>query len=247
MTQEPADLVYRAHPFTAPTVTLAVTMLAFLSPVPYGPLALYGVVIGAAIVAGVGGVVPRGALVCLPLWFFLVVLHGFLGAAPYFDIGPMRLSVDGSRIALVQAGRFGAIVTATLGMYRGFRPSRFIDAVAERGWSFQAAYLLVATLTAIPRLVSQGAAIQQAQRARGLRVRGGLRQRLIGLRALSLPLLFGALAEVEDRTLALETRAVRSSSKRTPLDPPRDSATDRLVRWSAFLAVLGALAWRILS
>jgi energy-coupling factor transport system permease protein len=206
--QRHSRLIDRAYPFTVPTVTLAVTMLAFLVPAPYGPLLLYGAVILAATASGAWRAIPRGALVCLPLWFFLMVLHGFMGAAPYLEVGPLRLSVEGSQVALAQAGRFGAIVTATFAMYQGFRPSSFIDAVAERGWSFQAAYLLVATLGAIPRLAAQGAAIQQAQRARGLRVRGGLRQRLTGLRALSLPLLFGALAEVEDRTLALETRCV---------------------------------------
>jgi len=246
VTPQPVGLTLRAHPFTVPSVALAVTVPSFLVPAPKGPLMLYGIVAVAAVMAGVWRAVPRGALVCLPLWFFLLVLHGILGDAPYIDAGPLRLSQDGFAVALAQAGRFGAIVTATLAMYAGFRPAAFIDAVAQRGWPFQAAYLLVATLTAIPRLVSQGAAIQQAQRARGLRIRGGLRRRLAGLRALSLPLLFGALAEVEDRTVALETRAVRSSAKRTPLDPPRDSMTDRFVRWLSLATVVCVFAWRIL-
>ena len=245
MTTGTRGLVHRAHPFTAPALALAVTLLAFALPAPRGPLLLYLAVVIVVLASGAARAVPAAALICLPLWFFLFLLHGVLGSAPDIGVGPLQLSREGTRLALAQAGRFGAIVTATLAMYQGFRPAAFIDAVAQRRWSFPAAYLLVATLTAIPRLVTQAGVIQAAQRSRGLRVRGGIRRRLTGLRALSLPLMFGAIAEVEDRTVALETRAARSPANRTPLDPPPDTLADRALRWLALAAVVGVVVWRL--
>lgn len=240
-------LVSRAHPFTAPVVTVAVTLLAFLLPAPLGPVALFGVTVVLVLAVGSGRAVVQGAMVCLPLWFFLFLLHGLMGPEPRFAVGVLELSATGGAQALAQGGRLGAIVTATLGMYDGFRPSRFIDAVAARGWPFHWAYLLVATITAVPRLVAAGRSIREAQRARGLRVTGSVRHRLAGLRALALPLLFGALAEVDGRTLALETRAVHAGARRTPLDPPADRPADRAVRWLCVLAVVAALGWRVVG
>jgi len=236
-------LVARAHPFTGPSVTLAVTLLAFLLPAPGGPVILYGVVVLAALLTGAPSALWHGALICLPLWFFLFLLHGALGGEPTWAIGPVALSREGSSLALAQAGRLGAIATATLAMYRGFHAPRFIDAAAQRGWPFQFSYLLVATIMAVPRFVSQVRLIREAQRARGLRV-SGMVGRGKGLKALALPLMFGALAEVEERALALETRSIRSTAKRTPLHTVEDRFADRGARWGAWLAVALAAWWR---
>ncbi|HEU4700345.1 MAG TPA: energy-coupling factor transporter transmembrane component T [Gemmatimonadales bacterium] len=244
-------LALRAHPFTPFVVALAVALLAFLLPGPWGPVALYGVVLALAGATGVGGAARTALLVCLPLWLFLFLLHGVLGEGPRVAAGPLRLSAAGLALALAQAGRFGAIATASLGLLRAFRPSRFLDAAAARGWPFHLPYLLVATLQAGPRLRHRAGLVLEAQRTRGLRYGGSPLARLRALGPVVLPLVLGALAEVDDRAMALETRGLGAAGHgavaRTPLDPPRDTAGDRLVRWGAALAVLAALVWRVLA
>lgn len=235
----------RAHPLTVPTVTLAVTLLAFALPGPFGPAALYAAVIVAALASGVARAILPGALVCLPLWFFLFVLHALWGEGPTVMVGPVGLSRAGSALALAQGARLGAIVTATLVLYHSFQPARFLDAVAERRWPFAPAYLFVATLQAMPRLVDRARTVREAQRARGLRVRGSLGRRWRALRLLVFPLVVGALAEIEERTLALETRAAQHRGPRTPLDPPRDRLGDRLIRWGSVAVALAAIVWRV--
>jgi energy-coupling factor transporter transmembrane protein EcfT len=59
------------------------------------------------------------------------------------------------------------------------------------------------------------------------------------------PLVVGALAEIEERTLTLETRAAQHRGPRTPLEPPHDGVADRLVRWGAVAAALAAVGWRV--
>lgn len=246
MTPTARGLAGAAHPFTPFAVTGAIVVLAFALPGPWGPPLLYAGVLVLVLAAGAPGAIRPAALVCLPLWFFLIVLHGVLGDGARIEIGPVRLSGPGMDLALAQAGRLGAIATASFALLQSFRPSRFVDAVAQRGWSFHAAYLLVATMQAVPRLRSRVRGILDAQRARGLRWRGSPLRRVRALVPLVLPLVLGAVAEVDERAVALETRAIDARGTRTPLAPPPDRALDRLVRAGALVAALGAVAWRLI-
>jgi energy-coupling factor transport system permease protein len=234
-----------AHPFTPFVVALATVLLAFLLPGPWGPPALYFVILLLVAASGVAGAAWRGFLICLPLWIFLFILHGVLGDAPRIAAGPLRLSAAGLETAVAQAGRLGAAITVTLGLFESFAPSRFLDAVAVRGWSFSAAYLLVATLQAVPRLGARARTIVEAQRVRGLAFGRSPAARVRALTPLSLPLVLGAPAEVDERAIALDTRAVGSGAPRTALDPPVDSPLDRVVRWASVAAVAAAAVWRL--
>ena len=120
-------------------------------PAPAGPIALYAATAGLVVLAGVPGAVATGALVCLPLWFFLFLLHVVLRGG------------DGLHAALAQGARLGAIASASAALLRAFRPLRFLDAMAARGRSFHSAYLVVATLQSLPRLRARAHAIQEAQ------------------------------------------------------------------------------------
>ena len=224
----------RLHPFTPFALVAGVAFLAFLLPSPSGPVALYLAVAAAAVANRMRSSVLAAAIVTLPLWGFLLLLHGILPGG------------DGFAAAIAQGARLGAVATASLMLLRAFDPSRFLDAASARGWGLSGAYLVVSTLQAAPRLRAQAAAILEAQRARGLRVGGTPAGRLRALGPLTLPLVLGTLSEVDERAMALEIRAFGGGHPRTPLDPPATGARDRFLRWSALVAVLGAAAWRFL-
>ncbi|HEU4827745.1 MAG TPA: energy-coupling factor transporter transmembrane component T [Gemmatimonadales bacterium] len=223
----------RLHPYTPFVLVLATALLAFLLPAPAGPMALYAAVIGAALLSGMTKTVAGGALVTLPLWAFLVLLHVVLPGG------------DGLAAALAQGARLGAVATASLMLLRSFNPSRFLDAASARGSSLSAAFLVVSTLEAAPRLRRRAAMILEAQRARGLRVGGSPAARLRALVPLTLPLVLGTLSDVDDRAMALEIRGFGGGNARTPLDPPATTRRDHLYRWGAVAAVVAAAAWRI--
>ena len=245
MSRLPArSVVARAHPFTPFAVTAAIACLAFLLPAPTGPVALYLLVIALAVSGGVGRAVRAAALICLPFWFFLFVLHGLMGGGDQLALGPVGLSRTGIPVAIAQAARLGAVITATLALVETFDPSRFLDAVGARRWPFAPAYLLVATLQAVPRLQRRVGLILEAQRTRGLVYRGSPLRRVRALVPLALPLILGALTEVDERAMALEIRGLRPGLRRTPLDPPRDSAVDRAIRWLMAALIVAAAIWR---
>ena len=224
----------RLHPFTPFVLVLATAILAFLLPAPIGPLALYAGVAVAAHLTGMTTTVVAGALVTLPLWVFLILLHAILPGG------------EGLGAAVAQGARLGAVATASLMLIRSFSASRFLDAASARRSSLNAAYLVVSTLEAAPRLRRQAATILEAQRARGLRAGGSPANRIRALVPLTLPLVLGTLAEVDDRAMALEIRGLGGNHARTPLDPPATTRRDQMLRWGSVLGVAVAAAWRLL-
>lgn len=242
----PAGLAARAHPYTPLVAALAVIALAFLLPAPLGPVVLMLLLALAVPLSRDTGAFVPAAWLALPFWVLLFLLHGVMGAGPRIAVGPLLLSGSGLTDALTTSARLTAVILISVLMLRGFRPGRFVDAALESGWSWTAAYLTAATLNAIPRFQERAVRVQEAMRARGLRVRGSLLTRVLAFIPLALPLMLGALHDVDERTFALATRQVRADGpRRTPLHPPRDTALDRTVRWGMVLLVLVCAGWRV--
>jgi energy-coupling factor transporter transmembrane protein EcfT len=235
------------HPHTPLALAGAVTALAVLLPAPAGPVTLLALVIVVVAVAGPRGAFRDAAPVVAPIWLFLLILHGLLGeGAPVAALG-LTWRADGLRTALGQGARLGAIILASAAVLRGFRPAAFLDAAATRGRPLGPALLVVATLEAIPRLRRRAAGILAAQRVRGLRLAGSPVRRLRALVPLGLPLLLGAIAEADDRSLTAAARGLDGATRRTALEPPADRRADRILRALALAVVVAALAWRLLG
>jgi len=235
--------LHRAHPYTplAFAASLLLTVFAFGSPGAVGAAVLAAVVLAAA--GGVLGYTARPALaLCLATWVLLLVLHGLLGPEPFVAIGPLGVSAPGLRRALVLGGRLTAILVAFLTVLAVVSPARLVEAMTDRGVPFARMYLLVSTLTLVPRLRERAAQILEAQQCRGLRLGGSPLARVAALGPLVLPLVLGALAEVDEQVLALDARGVGRPGRRTALDPPADSALQRCVRWAALLLAAAAFA-----
>ncbi len=235
--------LHRAHPYTPLAAAGALLLAAFAVSTPR---AIGLVVAGAVLLAlagGTGRVILRPMLMLvLPTWLLLLVLHGILGGAPHVAFGPVGLSEPGVRRALVLGGRVTAIVIAFLTALGTVSPSRLVEAMTARGVPFGRVFLLVSTLTLVPRMRARTAAILEAQQCRGLRAGGSPAARLRALVPLVLPLILGALAEVDEQVLALDARGAGTNVRRTALDPPPDHVAERVLRWLLFLGVLGAYA-----
>jgi energy-coupling factor transport system permease protein len=228
--------LHRAHPYTplALAVSLLLAVFALGSPGAVGAAVLAAVILAAA--GGVLGYTARPAFVIgFTTWVLLLVLHGLLGPGPFLAAGPLSLSARGLHRALVLGGRLTTILVAFLTVLAVVSPARLVDAMTERGVAFAKMYLLVSTLTLVPRLRARAAQILEAQQCRGLRLGGSPLARVAALGPLVLPLVLGALAEVDEQVLALDARGAGRAGRRTALDPPADSALQRTVRWAALL------------
>lgn len=228
-----SGLLHRSHPLTTATLAAVVSVLAFLLPGPAGPGMLVLALCVIAVAAGMRRVLLTAAAFSAPFWAFLILIHGVIGG----DFAT----------AAALAGRITAILTVFLLLLGSVHPGRLVDAMLQRGLPFGLAYLLAATLQAVPQLQQRAAAILAAQRCRGLRVGGSLWRRARAVVPLAVPLVLGALAEVDERALALETRGAGSETRRTALEPPLDRPGDRAARWLLLATVVGAAGWRLLT
>ncbi len=237
--------LHRAHPYTTLTLAGAVLFAAFAMTEPAG---VWLLVLAGAGLAAAGGVLRPSArtalVVSLPIWALLFVLYGLLGTDPRAAVGPLTLSEPGIARALVLGGRVTAIVLAFLTMLATTSPHRLVEAMTARGVPFGRTFLLASTLTILPRMRERAAAILEAQQCRGLRLGGSVAARLRALGPLALPLILGALAEVDEQVLALDVRGAAAGRRRTPLDPPADTAAQRALRWGLAVLVVAAYAWK---
>jgi len=217
----------RLHPFTLLAIAAALPALAWILPAPSGGLAMATIALGLAASRGLRPGLRPAVLTAAPFWLFLLLLH---------DV-PTTIAI-GLRITTMVASFVWLVAT--------LEPARLVEAMIAAGWSASIAYLLAATLSAVPVLKARARRIVEAQRCRGLSPRGGIAARLRALRALALPLVLSALHEVDERALALETRGLVPGIRRTPLATPPDPAVEQAARWALLLACLAALVRRFI-
>jgi energy-coupling factor transporter transmembrane protein EcfT len=239
--------LHRAHPYTTLALAGAVLLIAFALT---RPLEIWLLVAAAAVLAATGGSdVSRSSaraalLLSAPIWALLVVLYGLLGAEPRVALGFVSLSAPGMARALVLGGRITAIVLGFLTALGTTSPHRLVEAMTASGVPFGRTFLLASTLTILPRMRDRARQILEAQQCRGLRLGGSPLARLRALGPLALPLILGALAEVDEQVLALDARGAGGRARRTALEPPADSVAQRLLRRVLLVAVVGAYAWK---
>lgn len=221
-----------------------------------GPLLLVAVaVVVPAAIAGVLGRLGRlSLLLSLPIAISAVIVNVFFfpgGATVLLRLGPMTATAEGLAFALEVLVRIMAISGSITLFYLTTRPAELVVDLERRGVSPRVAFVVNASVQAVPAMVERAAQITAAQRARGLDTEGSLARRLRGIVPIVGPVILGAIGEVEERTMALEARGFTRPGRRTLLWWPPDSGVQRLVRWSIVAAVpllltarfAGWLAW----
>src|SRR5207247_10106111 len=159
------------HPSTLLAIAGALPALAWILPAPAGAAATAAVALVVTLTPGAKltpGASPGGTgigishawrqrlvrlrtavLTAAPFWLFLLLLH---------DV-PTTLAI-GLRIT--------TMVASFVWLVAALEPARLVEAMVAAGWSASVAYLLAATLSAVPVLKARAQRIVEAQRCRGL-------------------------------------------------------------------------------
>ena len=193
----------------------------------------------AGISAGLGRPFLRALVVgSLAVGLPIVLLNGliFPGARTVLlPLGPLGITRDGLELGLTTAGRLVAALAAATAFLRATRPDDLMEALIERGLSHRVAFAVLAAVQAIPRLGRSAQRIVDGARTRGLRSSGSLRGRAAALGPIVGAVAVGALLDVRDRTLALESRGF---SLRGPRTAYRTLGWRPIDRWTARLAIV---------
>jgi energy-coupling factor transport system permease protein len=199
--------------------------------------------------AAAAGVVARllraSLLLSLPIVISVILVSVFTraGETVLFEIGPFDATLEGVDFAAQTLVRLLAI-SVSIGLFvLTTEPRAFVLDLERRGVPPRFAFVAVATIEAVPTLVERAATIGESQRARGLDTEGSLRARLRGLLPIVGPVIITSLTDVEERSLALESRAFSRPGRRHLLWAMPDRPGERVLRWvliAALLALIGA-------
>ena len=215
-----------------------------------GPLAIGAVMLAlAGIARSVRQLVRASLLLTLPIAISVVLVSVFTraGSTVLFALGPFDATAEGFDFAGQTLVRLLAI-SLSIGLFVATTdPRAFVIDLERRGVPPRLAFVAIATIEAVPLLVERARMIGESQRARGLDTEGGLRGRLRGLLPIVGPLVIGALTEVEERSLALESRAFSRPGRRDLLWAMPDAPVERIVRWLLLAALLGLVVLRLVG
>lgn len=215
-----------------------------------GPALLVAVlVVAPAAAAGVLGRLLRTALLlALPIAVSAVLVNVFFfpgGEEVIFRLGPIAATAEGLGFAVEILVRILAISGAVTLFYLTTRPSDLVLDLERRGIGPRVAFVANASVQTVPAMVERAAQITAAQRARGLDTEGSPWRRARGIVPIVGPVILGSIAEVEERTMALEARGFTRPGRRTLLWSPADRPLERVVRWALVLGLVALVVARI--
>jgi energy-coupling factor transport system permease protein len=242
------SLLHRLHPLTKLAAAALVIVAIYALPWLLAPLALFGALLLLAALSGVADRFLGAALrVLLPITISLFVIQGILFPPPgsdTFALGPFMLARQGLEFAFLTSTRLLAFTGTFLLLLETTHPADLVYALTERGLPRSIGYILLVSLQIVPDMSARATAILEAQRSRGLETSGVVR-RVSALVPLVGPLVVGALVDVEERAMALESRAYTAAGPKTSLRQLVDTPAQRIVRWAILLALLGLIGVRI--
>jgi energy-coupling factor transport system permease protein len=241
---------HRLNPLTKATIATVTAIAAVVLGGLLGPILLVVLaVIGPAVVAGVLGRLVRTALLlALPIAIsaFLVNLFFFPGGeVVLLRIGPITATAEGLGFAMEILVRILAISGAVTLFYLTTGPADLVLDLERRGVSPRVGFVTNASVQTVPAMVERAAQITAAQRARGLDTEGSIWRRVRGVVPIVGPVILGSIAEVEERTMALEARGFTRPGRRTLLWSPPDSGIESALRWALLLALVALIVLRV--
>jgi energy-coupling factor transport system permease protein len=240
---------HRLNPLTKATLATASAIAAVIVGGLVGPMLLLAAAVAAP--AAAAGVLRRlvvtSVLLALPIALSAFLLNLFFfpgGREVLLRVGPVVATAEGLEFALEILVRIMAISGAITLFYLTTRPGDLVVDLERRGVSPRIAFVANASVQTVPAMVDRAAQITAAQRARGLDTEGSVLRRARGVVPIVAPVILGSIAEVEERTLALEARSFSRPGRRTLLWAPSDHAAEAVLRWALILAVLGLVVAR---
>jgi energy-coupling factor transport system permease protein len=242
--------VHRLNPLTKATLATVTAVSAVVLGGLIGPAILVVVaVVGPALIAGVLGRLIRTALLLsLPIAISAVLVNVFFfpgGETVLLRIGPITATAEGLAFAAEILARILAISGAVTLFYLTTRPADLVVDLERRGVSPRIGFVANASVQTVPAMVDRAAQIMAAQRARGLDTEGSAWRRVRGILPIVGPVILGSIAEVEERTMALEARGFTRPGRRTLLWAPSDTGWEKAVRWTLLLALVALIVARI--
>ncbi|MGM9992837.1 MAG: energy-coupling factor transporter transmembrane component T family protein [Candidatus Bruticola sp.] len=182
----------------------------------------------------------------LPISVSMIVLNGLLGSTDtMFTISStwsLNWSMQSASQAAQTALRIIIICEAALLLLLTTSPEELLRSLESKGIPGKLAYAILSTINSAPRLLNRAKKIIEIQAARAMPWGGSITQRLNRLRMLLTPLVLTYTYEAEQTALALESRGLGSTNRRTSLKVQPVSLLDKIVQYVLILCLILILA-----
>jgi energy-coupling factor transport system permease protein len=244
--------VHRLNPLTKATLATVTAITAVVLGGLIGPAVLVAVavLVPAALAGVLGRLLRLSVLLALPIALsaFIVNLFFFPGGQEVLlQVGPITATAEGLALALEILARILAISGAVTLFYLTTRPADLVVDLERRGVSPRIAFVANASVQTVPAMVERASQITAAQRARGLDTEGSVWRRVRGVVPIVGPVILGSIAEVEERTMALEARAFSRPGRRTLLWAPGDTQAESIARGFLVGGLVAIIVVRVLG
>jgi energy-coupling factor transport system permease protein len=242
--------LHRLNPLTKLLIVMTNIAVAFISPWYWTATLMFVLVV---IPLSLWGRITQSFFkallrLLLPAVVFLFVMQSFFypgGQEVIFRIWFLSVTVEAVQAGYLISTRILVMVSSFILILLSTHPSMLMSDLVQRGLPGVLAYVITSTLQIIPQMRIKADLIIDAQRSRGLETQGKIRARIRALVPLVRPLIFGALVDVEERTIAIEARAFTSVLKKTSLVEIPDSSLERVLRWAMVGLWLVVIGWRV--
>jgi len=235
--------IHNLNPLTKVTLTFALILISFTSPWYWMPHLL--VLVAIIPLVSIAKVLPEffktAISLILPAAGFLFLMQAFfqpVGEDVIFKFYFLDITRESLMFAFRNAMRIFVMVSAFTFMLLTTHPSELMSDLTRRGLPGQFAYVIISTLQILPQMQAKAQTIISAQRSRGLDTESSFIKRMGSLTPLIGPLVFGSLAEVEERAIAIEARGFTSKKVKTSLYEIPDSRLDQVIRWGLVILVV---------
>jgi energy-coupling factor transport system permease protein len=234
---EPGSPIHRLHPVAKVLGLLFLFIAAFVADRPLALLPLLVASIGLGIVSGAMGVLWRLRA------FFVVVAVVTAATWPFFYDQPLRFSSTGLIYGISMGLKLGTFFTCGIVFLATTRVEELALALRALRVPYRFGFTVTLAVRLVPVFFSAILAVHDAQRCRGLDMRGASpRVRLRQYAGLIVPVFLGALRRADRMAMALETRGFNSGRPRTVYPHAAFGAVD-LMALAVPLAVAGIYLW----
>ncbi|MCR5661732.1 MAG: energy-coupling factor transporter transmembrane protein EcfT, partial [bacterium] len=218
-------------PRLSPSVKILFLITAFVSAILVnftGIIITLAILVFLGFTAKIGGLLIKSLLAAgLPLGISMIIINACFNSGGMHIYGPFYWYYPGAHYAVLLTLRILILLSACILVLNTTKPHELIRPLENCGMPAKLCYVVISALNLLPFFMQRADDILDAQTSRGLAVGKGLSGNTAAIMPLAGPLLLGAMADAEQRALAMEARGFGAASKRTYLADPPSSALDR--------------------
>lgn len=157
----------------------------------------------------------------------------------------LHFSQTGLNESLLMTSKIAAISSLVICYFEVTSIQDIIFAMEKGGLPKKVTFVISSTIQLIPQMSALSKTITDAQRSRGIETEGSLIVRAKAFVPMVGPLVLSSIQQIEERVLALESRAFSSKAKKTSIYEINKTGADHVISVLSLLAIVAYVIWRV--